>query len=211
MTSTYSLRSASPAKTRADAVVVGVLSGSDGPALAAGAEDVAEAYGRRLRPLLSTLGVTGSAGEVVRIPAGDAVNTSLLVLVGLGPEVTPKAVRRAAGAAARGAPNASSVAVALPADTPELVDAVTQGHLLGGYRFTRHKSSPAPDDRPGDVVVLSPAARTVDVKAAFERAQVVADAVARTRDWVNEPPGDFTPALFADAVAEAHRAATKGR
>jgi leucyl aminopeptidase len=61
------------------------------------------------------------------------------------------------------------------------------------------------------VVVLSPAARTADAKAAFERAQVVAGAVARTRDWVNEPPGDFTPALFADAVTEAHRATTKGR
>jgi len=211
VTTTYSLRSASPAKTRADAVVVAVVSGKDGPELAPGAEDVAEAYGRRLRPLLATLGVTGRAGEVARVPAGDALRTSLLVLVGLGGAVTTDAVRRAAGVAARSVPNASAVALALPADTPELVDAVTQGHLLGGYRFTRYKSSPGEDSRPGDVVVLSPAARTADAKGAFERAQVVATAVAGTRDWVNEPPGDFTPALFADAVTQAHRAATKGR
>jgi leucyl aminopeptidase len=49
------------------------------------------------------------------------------------------------------------------------------------------------------VVVLSPVARTADAKHAFERAQVVAAAVAGTRDWVNEPPGDFTPAIFAAA------------
>ena len=36
-------------------------------------------------------------------------------------------------------------------------------------------------------------------------------AVATTRDWVNQPPGDFTPSKFADAVTAAHKAATKGR
>ena len=33
-------------------------------------EDVAEAYGRKLRPLLSTLGFTGKPGEVVKVPTG---------------------------------------------------------------------------------------------------------------------------------------------
>ena len=64
----YHLRGASPAKTRADAVVVGAVQSSKGVALADGADDVAAAYGRSLRPLLSTLGFTGKAGEVARIP-----------------------------------------------------------------------------------------------------------------------------------------------
>ncbi|WP_447646161.1 hypothetical protein [Nocardioides zeae] len=46
----YTLSKASPAKTRADAVVVGVVRAEQGPRLAAGAEDVAAAYGRRLHP-----------------------------------------------------------------------------------------------------------------------------------------------------------------
>jgi leucyl aminopeptidase len=71
----YSLRTANPAKTRAEAVVVGVLQGAKGPTLATGADEVAAAYGRRLRPLLATLGVTGKPGEVVRTPAGDALAT----------------------------------------------------------------------------------------------------------------------------------------
>jgi len=61
----YSLRSASPAKTRADAVVVGVVAGPKGPQLCDAADDVAKAYGRRLRPFLSTMGVTGKG-----VPAG---------------------------------------------------------------------------------------------------------------------------------------------
>ena len=48
---TYTLRSASPAKTRADAVVVGVVpADARAPRLAPGGEDVAKAYGRKLAP-----------------------------------------------------------------------------------------------------------------------------------------------------------------
>ncbi len=86
---TYTLRSASPAKTRCDAVVVGVVQTAKGAELADGGADVAAAYGRKLRPLLSTLGVTGKAGEVVKVPTSGAIASPLLVLVGLGKQVTP--------------------------------------------------------------------------------------------------------------------------
>ena len=81
---TYNLRSASPAKTRADAVVVGVVQPDKGVRLAPGGEDVAKAYGRKFRPLLATLGFTGKAGEVAKVPTGGAISSPLLVLVGLG-------------------------------------------------------------------------------------------------------------------------------
>ena len=50
-----------------DVVVVGALQSGKDVRLAAGAEDVAEAYGRKLRPLLSTLGFTGKPGEVLKL------------------------------------------------------------------------------------------------------------------------------------------------
>lgn len=211
----YSLSKASPARTRADAVVVGVVRTGDGPRLAAGAEDVAAAYGRRLRPLLATLDVTGAEGQVHRVPTTDAVTTPLLVLVGLGDEAAeadPAAVRRAAGTAARAVTNAASVALALPAGTPELVTAVVEGSVLGGYRFTTYrKDSATTDKRAPEVVVLTPGARRGELVQAAEQAEVVARAVAATRDWVNTPPADLTPPAFAEAVVAAHKAATKGR
>ncbi|PUA79215.1 leucyl aminopeptidase [Nocardioides currus] len=206
------MRNASPAKTRAEAVVVGVLATDQGPVVCDAGADVAAAWGRKWRPLLASLGVKGTAGESVRIPAGDAINAQLLVLVGLGKQADHTSVRRAAGVAARSVPNAASVAVALPAETPELVDAVTQGHLLGGYTYTAHKSGGGgKDDAPGDVIVLSPIARKAEAVTAFEEAQVLAEAVTLTRDWVNEPPGHLTPETFAAAVGTAHAAITKGR
>lgn len=206
----YTLRSASPAKTRCDAVVVGVLQTADGPALADAGADVGKAYGRKLRPLLSSLGVTGKAGESVKVPTAGAISASLLVFVGLGKQPDAVAVRRAAGVAARSVTNAASVALALPADSPELVRAVTEGYELGAYTFTAYKKE-SKKDAPGEVVVLSSAARKKDVVAAFEEARVVTRAVAATRDWVNTPPGDLTPPKFADAVAEATKELTKGR
>ena len=208
----YALRAASPAKTRADAVVVGVVAGDKGPRLCDAAEEVAKAYGRRLRPFLSTMGVTGKPGEAVKAPTREEVNAPLLVFVGLGDDpADPIAVRRAAGVAARSVSNAASVALALPADTPELVSAVVEGHRLGGYAFTAYKSQTSEPDAPNDVVVLTSIARRAEAVAALESAQVLADAVTLCRDWVNTPPGDCTPPLLADLVTAAHKETTHGR
>jgi leucyl aminopeptidase len=218
----YTLRSVNPAKTRCDAVVVGLVSTSKGPTVAEGGEDVAKSYGRKLRPLLTTLGATGKAGEVLRVPGGDATNAGLLVFVGLGKPgrggvVPPQAVRRAAGAASRAVTNAASVALALPAGTPEQLRALVEGYVLGGYTYTTYKKKakdadgPDPAARPGEVVLVSPQARKSGMQEVVDEALLLADAVASARDWVNTPPGDLTPPVFADAVVAAAAAASKGR
>ena len=221
--STYTLRSANPAKTRCDAVVVGLVQGgkgsSSGASVAPGGEAVAAAYGRSFRPLLASLGVTGKAGEVTKVPTGKQLSSPVLILVGLGKvgkgeSPSPAAVRRAAGAAARAVSNAASVAIALPADSVEQVRAATEGFLLGGYRYTAYKKKTddaAKQGQPGEVVVLSASARKKEFGQAFAEAQVVCEAIAATRSWVNTPPGDFTPPAFAAAVEAAGKAVSKGR
>ncbi len=208
---TYTLRGASPAKTRADAVVVGLVQSRSTVEVAAGGEDVAAAYGRKLRPLLASLGAKGKAGEVTKVPSNGTIASPLVVFVGLGrkADVDQVAVRRAAGAAARAITNAASVALALPADSPALVRAAAEGYRLGGYTFTSYKKE-SRADAPGSVVVLSADARKHETVTAFEEAQVVADAVTATRDWVNRPPGDLRPPDFAVAVRDAAKALDKG-
>ncbi|HYG91979.1 MAG TPA: leucyl aminopeptidase [Nocardioides sp.] len=178
---------------------------------APGGEDVASAYGRLLAPLLATLGLSGRAGEVAKVPTSGRIGSPLLVLVGLGSEPDPDAVRRAAGNAARAVTNAASVALALPADEPALVRAVVEGYRLGGYTYTAYKSGRSAGSVPAEIVVLTPLARRKDVLAVVEDAQLVSDAVLAARDWVNTPPADKTPPAFADVVTAAVRAANKGR
>jgi leucyl aminopeptidase len=199
---TYSLRKGAAEKTKTDVVVAGVVKTKKGLAMAPGGEGIGSAYGRKLQPLLSTLGFEGKPGEVVKIPTAGALKSPLLILVGLGDEekVTPEGVRRAAGVAARAVSNAATVALALPAPDAQHVRAAADGYQLGSYSFTAFKTTPAPDVA-GEVVVLSDVARQKEVVAALETSQVVAAATRLARDWVNTPPGDFTPAKFTDAVA----------
>jgi leucyl aminopeptidase len=199
---TYTLRKGSPAKTRTDLVVIGVVRTAKGDLVAgAGGEDVASAYGRRFKPLLSSLGFRGDAGEVLRIPTSGTIAAGQVLFIGLGAgdELTSEGVRRAAGVAARNIGNAASVALALPAEDAEHVRAVADGFISGGYSFKRYKSG---TDEAGlsAVSILSEAARRQDAIAALDAARTVGDLVNRARDWVNTPPNDLTPELFADAV-----------
>ena len=206
---TYTLRKGSPEKTKTDAVVIGVVSSAKGLVPAPGGEGVAGAYGRRFAPLLATLGFNGKPGEVAKVPTGDVLKSPLLVLVGLGAEdkLTPDAVRRAAGVAARTLSNAASVALALPAGDADHVRAVVEGCALGSYAFADYKTS-TPDENPGEVVVLSPVARSKEARAAVELAEAVATAVAAPATGSTRPPGDLTPPAFADAVVAAAKDVT---
>jgi leucyl aminopeptidase len=209
---TYSLRKGSADKTKSDVVVAGVVKTKKGLEMAPGGEGVASAYGRKLQPLLSTLGFEGKPGEVVKIPTAGTLKSPLLILVGLGDaeKLTTETVRRAAGAAARAVSNAQTVALALPAEDAEHVRAVADGYQLGSYSFTAFKSTP-PKDLAGEVVILTDTARQKEATAALETSQVVTAATMLVRDWVNTPPGDFTPAKFADAITatKKDRKATK--
>ncbi|WP_148575030.1 leucyl aminopeptidase [Nocardioides caldifontis] len=204
----FILRKGAVERTGTDAVVVGVLSTDKGPRLAPGAEGVTEAYGRKLKPLLSMLDLSGKPGQAATVPTGGTLKAAVLVLVGMGPEVTGTSVRRAAGVAARSVSNAASVALALPSGDPALVRAAVEGWSLGGYSFDTYRTRRS-DDRPGEVVVLCEDARKAEFTQALTEAQVVVDAITRTRDWVNTPPGDLRPTAFAEAVAALGKARKK--
>jgi len=198
-------------QTQADALIVGVIKGPDGPVLAPGAQDVDAALGGTLAATLAALGATGAAGETTRIASGGALPAPLIVAAGLGPapdEPTPQfpslhALREAAGAGVRAlAGKAARVAVSLPArDAPE-AEAVALGALLGGYSFNRYRADPKP--APEAVVVITADGASYSSSEASRRATVLADAVSLVRDLVNTSPADLYPETFA---AEAERVA----
>jgi leucyl aminopeptidase len=90
----------------ADALVIAVHAGPDGPQPAPGTKDVDDALGGRLAATLATLGTTGEAGEVTKIATGGRLSAPLIVAVGIGADggdapIEPETLRRAAGAAVR--------------------------------------------------------------------------------------------------------------
>jgi len=194
------------AQTPADVLVVAVRpDGSQAgvEVLAEGtglAESVVDTLARDLR----TIGAGGSADETTRMLAPDGVSAETVLAVGIGrrdPE-TPETLRRAAGAAARALAGVGSAVLALPGTTPVQSAAAAEGALMGAYAFTGFRSSPDAGKAPLAAVVV--AGRVGDAQdRQLARARVIAAAVHRARDWVNPPPGDLTPAVFADDIAAA--------
>ncbi|WP_165990193.1 leucyl aminopeptidase [Streptomyces sp. YIM 98790] len=220
------------AAVRADAVVIGIAKGENGPALASGspaAAAVDAAFGGRLASVLGTLGAKGGEDEITKLPApADGLAAPLVLAVGLGTApgegtaFAPETLRRAAGAAARALSGTGHVALALPAGDAASLAAVAEGALLGAYAFTDfrgRKTKPGrngkngrkdPQPENGDRESAPPAGFTVldadpadpAQRAAAERAGVLGEEVARARDLVNTPPNALNPAGFA-ATAQA--------
>jgi leucyl aminopeptidase len=175
----------------ADAVVIGVVSGSGDPTLADGAEPVDAALGARLAAALKSAGASGKPDEVIKIPTLGLAPFALVVATGLGPDARQsEQVRRGVGAALRALNAHQHVHIAI--DAP--VDAIAEGALLGSYVFTAYKSA-ATKPRLRKVTIAATSAP--GATAALRRARIVADAVIAARDLVNTPPNDLYPETFA--------------
>jgi leucyl aminopeptidase len=191
--------------TTADAVVIGITAGQDGPVLAPGAQDVDAALGGTVTATLAALGATGEQDEVTKMAASGQLAAPVVAAVGLGPAdgaaTDPESLRRAAGTAVRSlsAAKATSIALALPAADEAETEAVAVGALLGGYQFDRYVS--AANGKGLKLIVLSSAQ---GAEQAATRARVLADAIGLVRDLVNTSPSHLYPELLA---AEAERVA----
>jgi len=181
---------------KADAVIVGVIKGPDGPKLASGSQAVNRALGGRLLKALKDLGATGAAEQVHTLPTLGLADFPVVIAAGLGENARDaEAVRRAVGAAVRGASRYARVHVAINGS----VGAIAEGALLGSYSFTAYKSKPA---RPTLRAVSIASDGEAADKAALRRAKIVAEAVTRVRDLVNTPPNDLYPETFAARAGE---------
>ncbi|HUC56467.1 MAG TPA: leucyl aminopeptidase [Streptosporangiaceae bacterium] len=185
----------------ADAIVIAVSQGPDGPVLAEGAQDLDAALGGTLTQALAALGATGRAEELTRTLSGGKAAAPLIAAVGLGPApADAEALRRAAGAAVRGlaSPKISNVVLALPAADEASAEAVVTGALLGSYYFGRYRANG--HDEPELTVVTA----AEGAAQAARRAEIIAMAVNLVRDLVNTSPSDLYPESMA---AEAERIA----
>jgi leucyl aminopeptidase len=199
---------------KADALLIGVAQGPDGPVLVPGAADVDKAFKKKLLAALTTLGATGKANETTKLATLGATASPQLMAVGLGPAVARgesydhETVRRATGAAMRALAGTKRVATSLALTNggrPEDVRAVTEGALLGGYVFTRYRTEASKQVDAVSVVVDNP--RDKAVKAAHAQAQTIATAVTFARDLVNTAPADLGPAELVQAAVDACREA----
>ena len=203
---TVNVSSASVRKSASDVVVIGLTKGESGPQLADGSDAVADGYPGSLLDDLVTVGATGKASEVTRLPSRGATTAPLLLAVGLGSDPDHETLRQAAGAAARAAAGNSRLSLSLPGSSATEIAAIAQGALLGAYSYGEYRAAD-PSTRPVQrIVVHTPDARSKVVRQATADAGIVADGVHFVRDLVNTPPRDLPPQELAAIASSRARA-----
>ncbi|HSI26086.1 MAG TPA: leucyl aminopeptidase [Aeromicrobium sp.] len=191
---TVSLSNATPATARVAAVVVGMRSDAEpGP----------------YESSLSALNFSGEKDQCVTFPGGGATRAGLVVAVALPEAPTADQLRKAAAIGVRAAvgAKAATVGVAMQPESAEQVGAIAEGIALGAYEFTTYKTKAKTTFR--SATILTTLNRQPAARAAVARAEIVADSVAQARDWVNTPPADLRPPVFADAIKAFAADATK--
>jgi leucyl aminopeptidase len=140
-----------------------------------------------------------------------------VLLLGLGPasKATVTEVRAAAARASKTAhtDKLTSLAVSLRGrGEPAEVRAAVEGILLGAYRFTKYLTG---DRRPKKDIERALVAwragkdhpkPSSEQKRALTQGEVVGGAIRLTRDLVNEPPNEMTPARLAEVAVEVAKA-----
>jgi leucyl aminopeptidase len=155
---------------------------------------------------LDRAGFSGKVGETLVLADGDGTR----VLTGLGPlaRVGTAELRTAAAVFARAVSRHRRVALELPEgldlDPAGVVRALTEGLILGAYRFDAYKSSTTPGLSAATIAVGD---QVRAVQAGAARGRATAEAVCFARDLVNEPGGALTPTVFAERAAERAEAA----
>jgi leucyl aminopeptidase len=213
MTVTLLTSQSTPTATDADALVIGVFQGPDGPVPVPDIDDI------DLMAALTALGATGKPDEVTKIPVPPGrpgLAAPIIVAVGLGPDSSAardqaerqpylERLRRAAGTAARELTSARArrIAIALPAGEPDEAEAVALGALLGGYAFRRYRTT---GTTPGDSELIVHTAHD----AAADRARILAEAMTLVRDLINTAPADMVPADLAAAAQQVASASGLG-
>jgi leucyl aminopeptidase len=199
VTTTLQISQSAPRDVHADAIIIGVIQGPDGPVLAPGAQDVDAALGGSLAETLAALGATGRQDEVTRIASAGLLRAPLIAAVGTGtangsPAFDGEALRRATGAAVRSLSCARvrQIAISMPARDAAETEAVALGALLGGYTFGKYRDG---GQRSGPELILL--AHGDQAAPAAARARVLAAAMSLVRDLVNTSPSQLYPETFA--------------
>ncbi len=196
---TLSVSSSAATESTADVLVIGAL--SSGSSASIHAVDGFSSLG----DVFSSIGVSGAADQLVRIPASVGAARSIAI-IGLGSDADVNSLRNAAGSAVRQLAGAASVAFAFPTTSPADVEAILEGAALGGYTFTAYRHTSLDSVKSGVTSVtvhVDGQADSGEFDDAVARAGILAEAIAQVKDLVNTPPGDLYPETLAQAAIDA--------
>jgi len=191
------------AELKGDALVL-VSAQTEGSATLAPGHGLSDETVAHLESALLTLKAKGCADEVIKLVNVPGVAAPLVVVTGAGKAPTPEpitveAIRRAVGAATRQLSGLSMAIVVAPGAKVAEAAAAAEGALFGAYAVASAAAGPASVPVKA-LTVVSPLAKSRDLRAALKRAIALGEATTYTRDLVNQAPNVLYPATFAAEI-----------
>ena len=176
-----------------------------------------EATGGVLAAVARSGDFTGKLGSqaLVYNPRDRGPHRVLLIGVGRAEDLDLERVRQTAARFTRRAMElqVTEAAILFPRrakiEVQALAQALTEGLMLGEYKFDRYLTSPTPPKDGGGKrlrTVTLVALRDVhpkSVRSGIERGAILSDVVCRVRDMVNAPANELTPSSLAERAAAA--------
>jgi leucyl aminopeptidase len=195
----------------ADAIIVNLFEGVESLAGATGAVD--KALGGAITALIKQGELKGKFNDTSIIHSLGKIPARIVAVVGLGTEsdFTLDRIRILAAESCRTLRklNCSRIATIVHGagiggvDPETACQALTEGCLLGLYRFLKHMTKN--DDSP-EVLELLITERDADrlqpLERGCEKGKIIAEAANLARDWVNEPANYMTPSDLANIATE---------
>ena len=135
----------------------------------------------------------------------DLPSAKRILVVGLGKdELNREVFRKAGGTIASLAMKSKTrelllVVPDLACDMAEMVEGLSEGLVLGAYRFKKYKTKKDPDVS-GEILQQAAlyAADSKGVAKALKLGEIVAQSACKARDMANEPASHWTPAHFSE-------------
>ena len=194
-----------PGQTRADALALPVSQ----PLSGEGARIVDEKLAGRLARLVESGELRGERGEAVLLHVDGELDTPRVVAVGLGKgDALDLDAFRTAGAAAAHALRRVGGTVcwlldeSLDVPLTDQAAALVEGTILGGYSPGGWKTEDA-EKRPRQVErIVIGHFETQELRAAAERAALLAERTNRARDLANMPPNELNPHTLGEKAKE---------
>jgi leucyl aminopeptidase len=191
-----------PGQAGADALAVPVTQPLGGD----GAKIVDGKLGGQLTRLGESGELSGERGEAVLLHLDGQLEAPRLVAAGVGKreEVDADALRTAGAAAAQALSRVGGTLVwlldeSLPVPLPVQAAALVEGTILGAYSPGHWKSK---DETKAPERIVIGHVEDPELRAAAERAAIVADRANRARDLANMPPNELNPHTLGEKAKE---------
>jgi leucyl aminopeptidase len=172
---------------------------------------VDRAMGGALQRALDQKDFKGKPGEILVLPAPD-LPVGRVTLLGLGEEgLGAEALRRAAGAGTRmlmgrgGRVGVLAVPHVRGVDAERVAQALTEGAILGSYRFDRYRTAEDLPRAPDTLYLASDSREGAALGRGVRVGTIIAESTNLARDLSNEPGSVHTPAWLAERARELAR------